>query len=327
MPGNGEGLGTCGAANGIGGNVLPTENEYPRIILGGDKFLDCWGPQTNAGLATVGGVCAVMLRAYELGVRGFDVSLNPHVIGAFRLLKQSHPDTVAIGNPNWECGIKLGDVSIDVLRDRFRKTLLNQVFTPEQMEGIKKMPEDRQKRWFLAAGDAEVLTADEIAGIHLDEPTYRSKLEMLRGVADYVLVGTDYADWLIPLGRSNILGRMSELVRQCGFVPLSISHYTSITLPTLDTMDFEGHWVYLNRREQLLSSGSALQAVRGAIHPITAFRTLGGGALIGDSAGAFEYLKNAGVRSIVVGAERPNQLDGIIPILADIFDGHEQNCG
>lgn len=295
------------------------EQEYPRFILGGDKFLDYWGLQSKADLATVGGVLAVMQRAYALGVRGFDVSLSDHVINAAAQLRLKHPDVVVIGNPNWQCGIKLGDVGIETLRDRFRKTLLVKL-SPKQREEVKQIPPMQHQRWFGAADDATALTDNDVSAIYLDKERYFSNLSKLRGVADYILVGADYADWLIPLGRTDILAQMADIVRRQGLRPLSLSHFASITLPALDDMGFEGHWIYLNQGEQLLSSAGVLRVLQETIRPVTAFRTLGGGALTGDVAGAFRYLRNSGVTSVVVGAESPNQLDSTIPTLINVFE-------
>ena len=260
----------------------------------------------------------MMQQAYKLGVKGYDISLNTHVIEAFKRLKELHSDVVAIGNPNWRCGIKLGDTIIYELGARFKKTILTRFFTPEQVNEIHQLPEERQKRWFLAE-DADVLSGDEIKGVYLDEATYRAKLESFVGVTNYILIGTDYADWLIPIGRKDILARMSELAREYGFVPLSISHWASITLPALEEMDFEGHWIYLNKMEQLLSADKVHDAVKGARHPITAFRVLGGGALVSNMEDAFTYLKRLGIASIVIGAETTDQLETSIPILNNVF--------
>lgn len=293
---------------------------YPRIILGGDKFLDYWGPQSRPELATVEGVFLMMGHAYELGARGFDVSLNSHVIKAFRRFKALHSDAVGIGNPNWRCGIKLADADICDLRDRILKSIRARYLTASQIEEIAKLDAGRQRRWFFESDDTMMpLDAEEVRQIYLDEAVYKSKLEMLRGLTDYLLIGTDYADWLIVLVRNDILQRMTRLASECGFRLLSISHWASITLPELDRMGFEGHWTYFNKDEQLLSTDSARASVAACMHPVTAFRTLSGGALAGDLQSAFEYLRAAGIASAVIGAEEPSQLTNTIPVLKTVF--------
>lgn len=288
---------------------------YPRIILGGDKFLDYWGPQARPELSTVDGVFKVMDSAYQLGVKGFDISLNSHVINAYQRLKQLHPDVIAIGNPNWRCDIKLGDNLVCDLAPRFRKTLLDRVFTPQQVEAVNQLSPKRRRRWFDADEDVRILSETEVADIHLDEPMYRAKLDQLAGVVDFALIGTDYADWLIPLGRIDVLSRMVKIVREYGFTPISVSHWASITLPVLDQMEFVGHWVYLNNQEQLLSSAEAEAAIRRAEQPITAFRVLAGGAAVNDVESAIEYLKDVGVQSIVIGADDSSQLAESVPVI------------
>lgn len=292
--------------------------DYPHKILGGDRFLDYWGPQSRKELSTVDGVLRIMRVSYELGIRGFDISLNAHVIEAFKLMKEKYPDIVGIGNPNWKCGIKLDDVMLDDLSDRVRCTLTN-IYSSEVRAEINNYSEKRKKRWFLPSNDVRALDADEIEQICLDESLYRSKLEMLSDVVDYILIGTDYADWLVPLGREDILARMSIIVRKYELLPLSVSHHASITLPVLDTMDFEGHWIYLNQVEQLLSESSVRNTLKRIRHPVTAFRVLGGGQLANDLETSIEYIRSMGIQDIVVAAETAEQIKETMSVVNEIY--------
>lgn len=301
--------------------VTVGEKKYPKIILGGDKFLNYWGPQRNAELSTVGGVLAMMEKAYDLGVRGFDISIGQHVIDAFHQLQKIHHDAIGIGNPNWRCGIKIGDKHIDDFRDRIGVMLVRRCYSTRQRENVRHMAVSRGARWYLPGVNDRVaeLTDEEISSIRLDEQLYRKNLEQLVEVADFVLVGTDYADWLIPMGKQSVLSRMVSIVKDYDRTPLSISHLASVTLPVLDQMGVAGHWVYVNKQHQLMDQEAAHWAITNARNPVTAFRVLAGGILLGDMRGAFEYLKQLGIESVVIGAESKDQLEQTIPMIREVM--------
>jgi hypothetical protein len=245
----------------------------------------------------------MMKFAHELGVRGFDVSMNKHVVNAFRSLKSSYPAAIGIGNPNWRCGIKLGETDLRDIGDVVAKTLFKQKLSATQLREISEMPENRRIRWFGTSEDSTILSDEDVRNIYLDEVAYRKNLDILAGAVEFVLVGTDYADWLIPLNRVDILLRMIEIIREYGLVPISVSHWTSVTIPVLDQMNVAGHWIYLNKLEQLLSQNGAHNAIRTARKPITAFRVLAGTLLLQDMEDAFAYLKRLGIQNVVLGAD------------------------
>lgn len=292
---------------------------HPIAILGGDAFLDYWGPQRTPELSTMEGVYAIMEKAYLLGVRGYDVSLNDHVIEAVRKLKGKYADVTIYGNPNWRGGVMLGNATLHDLKTTLVRTIYSRRFTPEQRSEVNQMAEDRRRRWALSGESQQTLSETDVANITLDDAAFVSNLKKMEGTADYGLVGTDYADWLIPLGRSDVLHRMIELTRRQGLRPLSISHWASITLPQLDVMDVEGHWIYLNKSEQLFSRESALAAIRDVQKPVTAFRVLGGGTLSADLSGALTFIRQQGIRSIVIGAINAAHLEATIPVIDAVW--------
>ncbi|MBF0106423.1 MAG: hypothetical protein HQM16_13990 [Deltaproteobacteria bacterium] len=299
--------------------ITPHGFKYPRVILGGDKFLDYWGKQQNPELATVEGVHAVMRAAYQRGVRGFDVSMNQHVIDAYTRLRTEHADAISIGNPNWLCGVKLGDTDIYLLRDRILKTLKERCFTENHWAAIRSLPADRRQRWFEARSQQSALTPEEIADIYLDEDVFRAKLTLLEKSADYLAMGSDYSEWLFLLGRGDIVRRMFAVAGEYNMIPLSLSHWGSVTLPEFSSYPVDGHWVYINQSESLLDQDTVVRMIRESPLPVTAFWALGGGVLAGRMEAAFRYLKESGVASVVVGIERLSQVSQTMPLAVEIF--------
>lgn len=151
--------------------------------------------------------------------------------------------------------------------------------------------------------------------MYVNMEKYQSNLNKIKGVCDFCLIGTGYADWLPLLGRLDIFEKLIVLVRKNGFIPLSVHHWTSLVLRKLDSVDFGGHWTYLNKGEQLIDEGDALKAIRDCKKPVTAFKAL----LSRDSVQVksyFDYLFNkANVQAVDFGVETVDEAIDISAIL------------
>jgi len=107
-------------------NFINVEGKkYPTIILGGDRFLGWFGikDELKHKITTEPYITAIMEKCYQLGVRGFDMSVKKEVINSFKTIKKKHPDAVGIGNPNWKCGVHLNSKPLMEMSDRILSTM------------------------------------------------------------------------------------------------------------------------------------------------------------------------------------------------------------
>lgn len=286
---------------------------YPVCILGGDRFLDWFSIPPPIQLTT-DYTFEIMRLSYELGVRGFDISCRFNLIDAFKRLKERFPEAIGIGNPNWLCGYKLNNTHLWDIKDRIIFTIIQKL--SRENESVKKIlatiPETHRFRFLFKKG-ARPLTDNEIQQIYIDQEIWFDRINSLRGVTDFCVIGSDYADWMCGLNRLDLLKWQIESVRKNGMIPVSVSHWASITIPLLDKEDFGAHWIYANRAWMYLDPESAATSIRAASKPITAFKILSNIRLPDEIESTICWLRKLGVKSFIIGLENPEQVKSTLP--------------
>lgn len=282
---------------------------YPVCILGGDKFCDWFAVVPPPARLTTEYAFEMMKASYDLGVRGFDISCRYNLIEAFRQLKSIYPDAIGIGNPNWKGGYKLGSEHLWDVKDRVISTI---IYYSKCGTGMSAETHHFEK--YLNQG-ATILTKPEIKNIRIDESIWLDRLKQLRGLVDFCLIGADYADWMCGLDRLDLLRWQIAAVRSSGMIPVSVSHWADVTIPLLDQEDFAAHWIYADRNGMFMNHESAVDAVRGASKPITAFKILGQGRLAANIVPNISWLKSLGVKSFLFGLDNLQHMQELWPII------------
>ena len=219
----------------------------------------------------------MMEFAYESGIRGFDLSLRPNVIEAFRRQREKHGDEViGIGNPNWLCGYELDSKPLMGFRDRVVLTIIQRYLGSGAREKLNSLPREQQCKSFHYDEKTQPLSNNEVERITLNRSVWVSRLDSLRDLAAFCQVGTDYADWMVQFGRCELLSSQISMIRESRMIPISICHWTSLSLPALDREDVAGHWVWANMKHMHMDLDGAILALRASRKPKTAFRVLRG---------------------------------------------------
>jgi len=305
-------------------NFLEIEGKkYPTVILGGDRFLGLFGEPRHKELkeeiVKPDYIYKIMHSSYKSDCRGFDLSINDNVINSFKKLKEKYPDCVGIANPNWDCGLNLEGGDLGKFEGRIIATLFDRFLSVEEMNKISKLDKHYKERWFSFDKEDKPLTQKEIDAININLDKYQKKLEKVRGVADFCLIGTGYADWLPLLGRMDIFQDLIKLVRKNGFIPLSVHHWTSLVLPKLDKLDFAGHWTYLNKNAKLIDEEDVLETINKCSKPITAFKAI----ISREKKEIKEYLKYlsdiSNVKAVDFGIETVDEAKSVLEITSEYF--------
>lgn len=133
---------------------------------------------------------------------------------------------------------------------------------------------------------------------------FKKRLEFYRNLdVKLVQFGGGTADWLVALGRTDLLEDLARLVSKSGFIPLLICHWTSLVLPLAEKeLDVAGYIVPVNKLWSLLSLSDALDVIEKTEKPIIAMKPLARGILVHDLEDAFTFLfKKVGVEAVLVG--------------------------
>jgi hypothetical protein len=263
----------------------------------------------------------MMEFAYKNGVRGFDLSLRSNVIEAFRRLKEKYgAEVIGIGNPNWLCGYELDNKPLMNFRDRVILTIISRYYDSSTRSKLNSLPENQRCRSFHYEKNTQPLSEDEVGRITLNRSEWVNRLNVLKELVDFCQVGTDYADWMVQFGKVELLSSQISMIREKGMIPISICHWTSHTLPTLEREDVAGHWVWANKKHMCLNFADAISAIGASRKPKTAFRVLKGLRLPDQIPEVYSWIRSSlGIMSVVIGIDDEAQGTYTIPTARSTF--------
>ena len=282
----------------------------PASILGGDPFNQfrfLYRKELLWKLFDEDYCLSVMRACYQAGGKAYDLSFDVNARLMRRLIAETGDSLVGFGNPTWEQGVFLNGRYLQYSRDRILRTLVDRLFPcPVARLVEEKLSRDDvlvfgYDREALPLGDAE------IAGISLDRDCFRQRLSIFKD-CQYIFLGGSDADWLVPLGRIDVVAQMAEVVRQEGRIPMLLCQYATLVLPAAEAagLDVEGYAVPLNRDWSWFSRDECVDVVKSTHKPVVAFMPLASGGLRKDVRGALEWLyADVGVESILYGTATP----------------------
>ncbi|MFC2025837.1 hypothetical protein ACFLUC_01440 [Chloroflexota bacterium] len=285
---------------------MSAPDRLPASILGGDpfnqfRFLYRW--ELLWKLFDERYCLSVMRAAYEAGGKAFDLSFDVNTRLMSKLIEETGDQLIGFGNPTWEQGVILNGRFIQYSRDRILRTLVDRLFP----RNLARLVEDKLSREdVLVFGydrKAETLSDEEIESIYLDRGLFRKRLSIFKD-CQYIFLGGSDADWLVPLGRTDILVDMADIVRQEGFIPIILCQYATLVVPEAERagVDTEGYAVPLNKEWSWFDRNECVDIISSLDKPVIAFMPLASGKLREDVPGALEWLyRDAGVESILYG--------------------------
>jgi len=252
------------------------------LILGMDAFIPYIPPYKDARHCTYSVISRLVKRCISMGFRRFDFSLYEPLMAVLRDAKRDYGDElVLVGNPSWRCGVQIGDTELFDLRDRVLATLHQ--LCPKLADALKSapIPAVRSEWWSVVDTTAKPLQPFEIDSIKLDRKRIRTHLAAAAELATSLILGADYADWLVLLGRADILAEMYGIASE--YLPVySIAHFSEWVLPTLDACSVSGHFIPFGRNTVFFEHHRVAQAAKNCKKPIVATFSLLRGCRTGD---------------------------------------------
>jgi len=288
------------------------KNKIPAIILGGDPFShqfrylyrkDRWWKLHDEGYCL-----SIMRSAYEAGCRGYDLSFQENVHLFNKLADEVQEPLLGFGNPTWEQGVMFEGRFIFFIRDRIIRTLVNHLWPRPIAKLVDEKLAHEDVLVFGYDRESALLTDEEIDKIYLDEAIFRKRLSIFKDVCQFVYFGGSDADYLVSLGRMDIVEQMLAVVKSEGFLPLLLCQYPSFVLPAIEGagVTVEGYVIPLNREWSWFDHDSCMQAVQVTEKPVIAFMAFSSSTLRQDIPGALTWLfQDAGVTSIIFGTATP----------------------
>jgi hypothetical protein len=248
---------------------------FPTAILEGKKL-----PRVIVSVRQ-SAISSLMKEAYEMGAWSFDLPSVQH-LQAFRDLRHLTEDEALTGLCHLEA--EEGVAFLGKPLHRFEAKLV---------ETIRKnlisslLPRDV----LPPSSSSDVFTQKEIDRIAFDPVRFDRALSLLNPEdSPFLMIGERYGDWLLALGRIDLLKEMIARVREKEFIPIFSGQWATFSLPKAKSLDVAAYAVPINKRWGLFDRTQACDLIKKFDRPVLSLNPLDDGRLLGESQEALSFL-------------------------------------
>jgi len=225
-------------------------------------------------------IYSLMEKTYEMGTWCFDLPLANH-LKSFKELKHFTNDETLIGLCH--LGSDRGVSFLGEPLHRFESKVISTI--------RKDLLPSHLPRNILPPSSAEVFTQKEIDRIAFDPFRFDKALSSFDPKeSPFLLVGEKYGDWLLALGRIDLLREMVSRVREKGFIPIFSGQWATFVLPTAKSLDVAAFAIPINKKWSLFDLQQATHLIKKFDKPVISLNPLADGKLLRESEGAFSFL-------------------------------------
>jgi len=253
---------------------------FPTVILEGKKLprmIFSIQPATSHGDREI---YRLMEKTYELGAWCFDLSSANH-LESFKEFKNVIGDESLIGFCHLEA-----EVGVSFLGKPLHR------FEPKMISTVRKvLPSYLLRDNLPVSSSSEVFTQKEIDRISPDLLRFDKAVSLFDPKdSPFLLVGEKYGDWLLALGRIDLLQQMVSRVREKGFIPIFSGQWTTFTLPRAKPLNVAAFAIPINKKSNFSGLPRASDLIKKFDKPIIGLNPLADGVLLKKSEEAFFFL-------------------------------------
>ena len=254
----------------------------PTTILEGKKLprmvLSIQPSSTSLGNQEIS---SLMKKAYEMGIWCFDLPSMKH-LESFQELKRLTNDETLMGICHLEVerGVSFLGKPLHQFESRVLSTIKKNLFLPDSIRNLHSIP-----------SSSEVFTQKEIDRITFDPLRFEKALSLFNPEeSPFLLVGERYGDWLLALGRIDLLKEMVLRVREKGFIPIFSGQWATFVLPKAKPLDVAAYAIPINKKWSLFDLPHACDLIKKFDKPVISLNPLAEGKLLRKSEEAFSFL-------------------------------------
>jgi hypothetical protein len=253
----------------------------PTTILEGKKLprtIFSIQPLTSHGDQEI---YSLMKKTYEMGAWCFDLPLANH-LESFKELKHLTTDETLIGICHLE--VEAGASFLGKPLHRFESKVIST---------IRKdlLPSHLPRNILPPSFSSEVFTQKEIDRITFDPLRFDKALSLFDAKeSPFLLIGEKYGDWLLALGRIDLLREMVSRAREKGFIPIFSGQWATFVLPKAKSLDVAAYAIPINKKWSLFDLQQASHLIKKFDKPVISLNPLADGKLLRESEGAFSFL-------------------------------------
>ncbi len=265
---------------------------FPTVILEGKKLqrvVFSIRPPSSSGPREIS---SLMRGAYERDVRCFDLPTAKHH-EAFRELIGLTEDRTLFGFPHIgaEEGASLSAIPLHRFEKKVGSTVTNNLLSPDLIRGLKESGYWKAPFFYPASNASEVLTQKEIDRISFDSSRFDKGLAHFQSAASpFLFIGEKYGDWLIGLGRIDLLKNMVAAARAMGFIPILSGQWATFFLPKVRSVDAAAYAVPINKKRGFFDLPRACNLIKKFDRPVISLDPLADKELLGRPDEAFTFL-------------------------------------
>ena len=251
--------------------VILEEKKLPRMILS----IQPSSPRRDQE------IYSLMEKTYEMGAWGFDLPSSRH-LKYFKELKNVTVDDTLIGLCHFEV-----EVGVSYLGKPLHR------FESKVISTIKKelLPSHLIREILPPSSPVEVFTQKEIDRITFDSLRFDNALSLFDPKeTPFLLVGEKYGDWLLALGRIDLLHEMVSRVKKKGFLPIFSGQWATFVLPKAKPLDVAAYAIPINKKRSLFDLRQASLLIKKFDKPVISLNPLADGSLLNESEEAFSFL-------------------------------------
>ncbi len=247
------------------------ERKLPRIVFSIQPSSASLGQQEISNL---------MKRVYEIGLWCFDLPSVKH-LESFKELKRLTNDETLMGicHVEAERGVSFFGKPLHQFESKVLSTIRKNLLLPNSI------------RYLPPVSSPEVFTQKEIDRMSFDPLRFEKALSRLNPEeSPFLLMGGSYGDWLLALGRIDLLKEMVLRTRERGFIPIFSGQWATFVLPKAKPLDVVAYAIPINKRWSLFDLAHACELIKKFDRPVISLNPLADGKLLEKSEEAFSFL-------------------------------------
>ncbi len=252
-------------------------------------------------------ILSLMKKTYEMGVWCFDLPSRNH-LESFKELRNLTADETLKGlcHVDAETGVSFLGEPLHRFEAKIISTIRREL-----------LPSHLTRDILPPSASAEVFTQKEIDRIAFDPLRLEKALSCFNPDASpFLLVGEKYGDWLLALGRIDLLQEMVSKVRGKGFTPIFSGQWATFVLPKAKPLNVSAYAVPINKKRSLFDLKGASDLIKKFEKPVISLNPLADGKLLGEAEGAFSFLfDELKVCAVIAGISSAEEARSIVEVL------------
>jgi len=237
-------------------------------------------------------IVSLMRRIYDLGVSHFDLP-SLRYLESFRELRRLIEDEtlLGLGHIEAEVGASFFGKPLHLFEEKVVATMIKNLFPPYLIRNFQRIGLWNEKLFFRVPSSREVFTQKEIDRLSFDAPRFDRALSSFHPQeSPFLVLGGSYTDWLLALGRVDLLKEMVFRISQRDFIPILGANWATFALPKAKVLDVAAYAVPINSRWGLFDLDQAARLIKKFDRPVISLNPLDDGRLLDCPEDAFAYL-------------------------------------